>query len=657
MNFARPDLLWWLLASLAALAAFLVWAWRKKQSLLRQFAQPRLLDTLTAGVSKGRQKARLGLLFLGVACVAISLARPQWGTAWEETKQRGLDIVVAIDTSRSMLAADLAPNRLARAKLAALDLMREAKSDRLGLVAFAGTAFLQCPLTLDEEAFRQSVQALDTTIIPQGGSALAESIRTALTAFEKEEDNHKVLVLFTDGEDHEEGALEAAKEAAQAGLRIFTIGVGTAEGELLRVTDAKGNSDFLKDDQGNAVKSRLNEGLLRGIATAANGFYLPLRGANVIETLYERGLAPLPKADISTKFIRRFHERFQWPLALGLVLLALEMFLSDRKRIPVQKAALENAGPMAKAALIALLLAASFAVEASPAGARRDFLAGRYKEAQEEYARLAETKPGDPRLRYNAGAAAYRAGAFDEAAEHFTAALRAEDVNLQQQAYYNLGNTFYRAGDGKDELAEKISAWEQAVKHYEAAHQLKADDADAKFNHDLVKKKLEELKKQQQQQQQQQPNQSQDEKKDEQPKQDQPQNQDQAKQDQQSQKNQPSPKQDGEQKDSRKDQPQPKEQTDQKQKEDGKSDQQTKEEQAGGQKDSQKQAEQKNPKSDQQGAKPQDESAQAQSGAAIGQMDLKQAMQLLDAQQGEVKALIFKPADPGKARAKTLKDW
>ncbi|MFM8469510.1 MAG: VWA domain-containing protein, partial [Limisphaerales bacterium] len=301
MRFALPSLLW-LLLLVPLLAVFLVWAWRTKQRLIAQFVQSRLLAQLTVGVSKTRQKVRLALLVGAVACAVLALARPQWGFSWEEVSQKGLDIVVAIDTSRSMLAADIPPNRLERAKLAALDLMKLARNDRLGLVAFAGSAFLQCPLTLDEEAFRQGVAALDVNIIPQGGTAIAETIQTALAAF-KDGDNHKVLVLFTDGEDHEAGVLEAAQSAGAKGLRIFTIGVGSAAGELIRVPDAKGKLDFLKDESGNVVKSRLNETLLQQIAGAAasGGFYLPLRGANTMDLLYERGLAPLPKSEFNQK--------------------------------------------------------------------------------------------------------------------------------------------------------------------------------------------------------------------------------------------------------------------------------------------------------------------------------------------------------------------
>src|SRR6266446_738294 len=230
MNFANPRILWLLLVLPPALIAFFWWAGRKRQTLLTQFIQARLLPALTVGISARRQRLRATGLVLAVVCLIVALARPQWGFDWEETKQRGLDIVVAIDTSKSMLAEDIAPNRLARAKLAALDLMQQAKSDRLGLVAFAGSAFLQCPLTIDETAFRQSLESLDVNIIPQGGTALAEAIDTALAAF-KEGDNYKALVLLTDGEDHDSGALEAAKKAAAADMHIFPVGIGTAEGE------------------------------------------------------------------------------------------------------------------------------------------------------------------------------------------------------------------------------------------------------------------------------------------------------------------------------------------------------------------------------------------------------------------------------------------
>ncbi len=332
MRFEHPHLLWLLIPALPALTAFFWWAWRTKRRLISQFVQSRLLANLTVGVSTTRQKVRMGLLVASVAFLLVALARPQWGFDLEEAKQRGLDVIVAIDTSKSMLAEDVAPNRLARAKLAALDLKKLAKTDRVGLIAFAGSAFLQCPLSFEDEAFRQSVNALDVYIIPQGGTALAEAIQTAQAAFKEKSDNHKVLVLFTDGEDHDGHAVEAAEAAAKEGLRIFTIGVGSANGELLRVTDARGRSDYLKDEQGHVVKSRLNEDLLKDISNKTpGGFYMRLSGANAMDVLYERGLAPLPKSEKSIRLFKRYHERYQWLLGLAVGLLIAEMFLPERR--------------------------------------------------------------------------------------------------------------------------------------------------------------------------------------------------------------------------------------------------------------------------------------------------------------------------------------
>src|SRR6266516_3452959 len=394
MLFAHPQMLWLLAVTVLLLAWFLWWAWRKKQSLVAQFVQSRLLAQLTIGVSPARQKLRLALIVFAVACAMLALARPQWGFDEEKAKQRGLNIMVAIDTSRSMLAEDVQPNRLARAKFAALDLMKEAKNDRLALIPFAGAAFLQCPLTLDEQAFRQSVEALEVGIIPVGGTALTEAIETALTAF-KEGDNIKILVLFTDGEDHDSGALASAEKATRAGLKVFTIGLGTANGELLRATDEKGGASYIKDEQGNVVKSRLNETLLQQIASATGGFYLPLRGANAVETLYEKGLAPLPKSESSARLVRNYHERYQWPLALAIAALLAEMLLPDRKRASRAEPPLRVVhAELPKAVATLLILTLSAAALASPSSAKRLYESARYKEAQREYERLLQ-KEGD----------------------------------------------------------------------------------------------------------------------------------------------------------------------------------------------------------------------------------------------------------------------
>jgi Ca-activated chloride channel family protein len=502
MRFEHPQILWLLLVFPAALGALFWFANRKKQKLLAQFISARLLPVLTTGISPARQKLRFAFLILAVAFLIVALARPQYGFDLEEVSQNGLDIVVAIDTSKSMLTTDIAPNRLERAKLAALELMQRAGADRLGLVAFAGDAFLECPLTIDNTAFQQSVQALNMNSIPQGGTAIAEAINTALTAF-KENGHYKVLVLFTDGEDNdsETGALEAAQNAAKAGLKIFTIGIGTAAGDLIRVTDANGNSDYVRDEKGNVVKSHLNEALLQQIASAAGGFYLPLRGADVVDTLYERGLAPLPKSESQEKLVRRYHEQFQWPLGAAVLLLLAEMFLPERRapsrRTSESGSKFAGAVPGVPGATLAvlLLLAICKNAPASPSSALREYNAGNYTNAMQEYEGLAQVYTNDLRLVFNAGTAAYQATNFDAALNNFQLVTLSPDLKLQQKAFYNLGNTQYRMGELKFEPdSESLNAmeetWAEAIKSYAHAAELNTNDMDAAYNLAFVKRQV-----------------------------------------------------------------------------------------------------------------------------------------------------------------------
>ncbi len=632
-----------------AVAGLFYWSWRVKQKLIRQFVQSRLLANLLVGVSPRRQTFRLALLAAALAGVLLALARPQWGFVWEEAKQKGLDIIVAVDTSRSMLAQDVAPDRLEKAKLAAFDLMKQARNDRLGLVAFAGTAFLQSPLTLDDQAFRQGVEALNVGIIPQGGTALSAAIRTSLAAFEKSEDNHKVLVLFTDGEDHDADTetLAAAKEAAQAGMHIFTIGVGTPAGELLRVKDDQGNYSFVKDEDGNVVKSHLNEKLLRQIATEANGFYLPLQGADPMATLYARGLAPLPKTEATTRLTRVYRERYHWFLAFAMVCLLLEFLLpeSPRSRRTETKPSPARTALQKAAALCFLLLALSG--QASPSGAFRDYQSGDFKAAFDEYSRLSQQNTNDYRLHYDAGAAAYRAKQLEKAEKQFNATLAspevAPDLQTQEHTYYNLGNTEYHLGEPLSEPDKKEERWQQAIDSYTNALRLNTNDLDAKNNLAYVKQKLEELKQQQQQQQKQ--NKDQKDQKNDKDQQNQQNQQNQDQKDQKDQQQQESAKQDqknGQDKKSAQDKK--KEEEKKRQQEQAKKDQEKKEQEAQA-----KEGEQKD-------KSPQE--AQQAAAAVAGQMTPEEARQLLAEQKDEEKALIFAPENqPVKTQSGKIKDW
>ncbi len=316
-----------------ALALFLVWVFKKKKALMRKFAETELLGEIASSVNFKRQAVKSALIVAALIFSLLALMRPQWGFRWQEVKRKGLDILIAIDTSKSMLATDVKPNRLERSKLAVKDLIRKLKGDRIGLIAFAGTAFLQCPLTVDYNGFLLALNDLSVNTIPRGGTSISSAIKTALRSYEGGQKEHKVLIIITDGEDHEGDALASAREAKKEGVKLFCIGIGTAGGELIQLVDESGKRVFLKDKEGNVVKSRLNEHLLREIALTTGGAYVRSSGAEFgLDLLYEQKLSKMEKREIKVQMAKRYYERFQIPLALALILLAMEPLINDRRK-------------------------------------------------------------------------------------------------------------------------------------------------------------------------------------------------------------------------------------------------------------------------------------------------------------------------------------
>ncbi len=329
LPFLEPMFLWGLLVLVPLLAWLVLWSGRRRREGLAMLVHARLIPVLVPGLKEWRRRLKQGLILGAVALVLLGMARPWWGHVEEESRGSGVDVVVCIDVSRSMLASDLKPSRMQRAKLAAYDLARLAKGDRVALVAFAGTAFLQSPLALDPEAFRQSVNALDTEVIPEAGTTLSEALKEARRSFAEDSGASRAIVVITDGEDHEPGAVVEAEAARKEGIRIYTVGAGSPEGDVLRTADPYGNPVFVRDDQGNPVRSRLNEGLLRQVAEAGNGFYVTLRDAQAMRTLYDRGIGTLPRGEFAGGRVRQPQERFQWPLALAFGLLVFELMFPE----------------------------------------------------------------------------------------------------------------------------------------------------------------------------------------------------------------------------------------------------------------------------------------------------------------------------------------
>lgn len=313
-----------------AVVFFYTWAQKAREKAMRRFARKELLGELTASFNPRRRRLKIILKTLALALCLIALIRPQWGFDWHKVSRRGLDIVIAIDTSKSMLAQDVKPNRLERSKLAVKDLVKKLKGDRIGLIAFSGKAFLQCPLTVDYEGFMLSLDDLSVNTIPEGGTSLSGAIRAAIKAYDGGLKKHKVLILITDGEDHKGKTMEAAKEAAEDGIKIFCVGIGTKEGELIPVIGERGHRQFLKDQKGNFIKTRLDEEVLQKIAQIGGGAYLRASGPNLgLDLIYEKKLSQFEKRDFQDKLKKQYHERFQVFLFLALAILVLEVFLQE----------------------------------------------------------------------------------------------------------------------------------------------------------------------------------------------------------------------------------------------------------------------------------------------------------------------------------------
>ena len=511
----------WLLVGLVAVVAVVlleIGARRRRLQAIRLFTASHLVTTLTGSVSPQKRLIKSALLTAAVGLLFVAMARPHLLYDWQEDSRTGLDILLAVDCSKSMLTEDVKPNRLERAKLAIADFADRLPDNRLGLITFAGDAFLQCPLTLDHDAFQTAVRELDTDTIPRPGTDIATAIDQAVDALKSQPNNLKLLILVTDGEDLEGRVLSSAKNAAQAGLKIYTVGVGTPGGDRIPERDDFGAVRYHQDSNGQDVVSKLDESTLQQIAELTGGAYAELgqRGEG-LDDIYTRYIEPLPKQNLEEKREKIRIERFEWPLALAILFLMSEFMINERTEprnplstlpsLPARRAPRRRAkrNTVAATSLIALGLFVYACCDTARAAdadtAERDYKSGKYEDSMENYQKAAEQAPNRNDLQYNRGDAAYKAGEYSEAEEAYRKALETPDLGLQEQTYYNLGNAQFQHGQALQKVDDKKTRklWEDALHSYDSALKLKTT-ADARHNYDYVKQKLEELKKQQQQQ-------------------------------------------------------------------------------------------------------------------------------------------------------------
>ena len=508
MTFADP--VWfWGLTLIAPLILLQFNSIRTKNDRTSTFVAENLRNQLVHGTSRKRRAARSAVLYLSYALIITAIARPQWGSEEQPSYSKGRTVMLAIDASRSMLAQDLTPNRLDRAKLAAYDLIEALPEDLIGLIAFSGSASVMVPITPDREALRESIDQLDTYAVARGGTNLAEAIRRANSTLKESEAESHALVLFTDGENLEGNAIEEATKANEDGTLIIAIGVGSEQGSVIPEQTIRGQKQtFIRDENGELVRSKLDAKALENIAASAGGIFLRLDTKSLNSTIIQEALETLDTKETEFRDQETPIERFAWPLSIGISLI-LGLLLSDLL-IPL---IMKPSKAVISAIFIVTLTGQDNQLHAGLISESKEFYdAGEFDEAIKSYqSAIDESKSPNQTAQLNLGlgASAFSVNNHELALNAFSSALLSENKPVQETAHYNLGNTLFRKGEkllgpedrtgqsetppSKENIENVIKDWEGAIEHYQSALNINPNNTNAQHNIDVVKKRLEDL--------------------------------------------------------------------------------------------------------------------------------------------------------------------
>ena len=327
-RFANPDFLYLFFLLPVLVAVYLYYNHRRRQNI-RKYGDPALLKELMPTISKYRPDVKFWLTFAALALTIFMLARPQFGSKMETVKRSGVEAVIALDISNSMLAEDVTPSRLEKAKKLISRLVDTFNNDKVGMIVFAGEAFTQLPITSDYISAKMFLESINPSLITTQGTDIGAAIRLAMKSFTPNDGVGRAIVVITDGENHEGGAVEAAKEAAEKNMQVFILGIGSPDGSPIPVE--RGRNDFRKDKDGNVIVTRLNEQMCQEIAKAGNGVYIRVDNSNSAEKILNEEISKLAKTDVESQVFTDFDEQFQALAWLVLILLVVEMLILERK--------------------------------------------------------------------------------------------------------------------------------------------------------------------------------------------------------------------------------------------------------------------------------------------------------------------------------------
>jgi Ca-activated chloride channel family protein len=482
----------WLLVLIPILALVRFVSYRNQRKRLRKFGDPSLLKELMPDVSRFRPSVKFWVLLGALALLIVMLARPQLGTKISHEKRVGIETIIAIDISNSMLAEDVIPSRLDRSKMMVENLVDHFTNDKIGLIVFAGDAFVQLPITSDYVSAKMFLSSIDPSMMASQGTDIARAIDMATHSFTQEEGIGKAIIVITDGEDHEGGAIQAAESAKDKDMRVYVLGVGSVNGAPIPVS---GTGDYMKDRSGNTVMSALNEEMCKQVAQAGGGAYIHVENNSAAQQQLDNELDKLAKKETSTAVYSEFDEQFQAVGILAILLLIIEICILDRRSPLMKRVSLF--GKRKAVAVILVLTALSATAQTDRQYIRqgnKQFRSGDYPNAEVSYRKAIEKNPKNPQAVFNLGNALMAQKKDSAAVVQFENASKLETNPLRKaKCFHNMGV-----------VCQSHKMYGEAIEAYKSALRLNPADNETRYN--LILCKHQQQKQQQNQQQNQQGN-------------------------------------------------------------------------------------------------------------------------------------------------------
>ena len=469
----------YLLAVIPMLALLRFMMTRSRKKRLRKFGDPQLVKQLMPDVSRWRPAVKFWLLQAALALIIVMLARPQLGTKISHEKRQGIETIIAMDISNSMLAQDVTPSRLDRCKMMVENLVDNFTDDKIGLIVFAGDAFIQLPITSDYVSAKMFLADIQPSLIATQGTDIALAISKAVNSFTQEEGIGKAIIVITDGEDHEGGAVEAAQEARKKGMRVYVLGVGSKGGAPI----PDGNGGYMKDRAGNTVMTRLNQDMCRDIAKAGGGAYIHVDNNSDAQRQLDNELAKLSKKETETTVYSDFDEQFQAVGILVLLLLIAELCLLECKNPLLKNVRFFKGKRRYASAILVLMLVSTIPTQAQSDRSNiregnRLFRSGKHADSEVSYRKAMEKNPRNPQAAYNLGNALFAQKKDSAAVVAYQSGVQLEtSAKRKAMGYHNMGV-----------VCQSHKMFSEAIEAYKNALRLNPKDDEARYNLELCKK-------------------------------------------------------------------------------------------------------------------------------------------------------------------------